>query len=42
MSHQTKRPYVTPSSTTVTIRTSGVLCESPDAVMNIKYLEETI
>ena len=42
MSHQTKRPYESPSSTTVVLKYGGVLCESPDAVMNIKYLEETI
>lgn len=42
MKTRRKFEYVTPSSETVTIRTSGVLCESPDADMNIKYLEETI
>ena len=39
-----KKPYIAPSSDVVSIRTSGVLCESPNAStsMNVTYLEETI
>ena len=37
-----KKPYMAPSSETVAIRTSGVLCESPNASMNVTYMEETV
>ena len=42
MNTSRKKPYNAPSSETVAIRTSGVLCESPKASMNVTYLEETI
>ena len=44
MESSSKKPYIAPSSETVSIRTSGVLCESPNAStsMNVTYMEETI
>ena len=40
-----KQPYQTPSSEAVSIRTSGVLCDSQNdynTEMNVRYTEETI
>lgn len=40
-----KKPYKAPSSEAVAIRTSGVLCESPNdynTEMDVRYTEETI
>ena len=42
MDISSKKPYQTPSSEAVSIRTSGVLCESPNAKMNVTYIEEII
>ena len=42
MEASSKKPYKAPSSETVSIRTSGVLCESPNVSMNVTYMEVTI
>ena len=45
MNTSSKRPYQAPSSETVAIHTSGMLCESPNdynTEMNVRYTEETI
>ena len=45
MESSRKQPYQAPSSEAVNIRTSGVLCDSPNdynTQMNVRYTEETI